>query len=595
MRLHRTLGAAALVAAGLALAGASRPERALAAGPAVKIDDETYKVVYLGDARPVLLEVRVGVGGRSLRAAWEGMIDQVFRYLDIDGDGVISKAEAERAPPLEAIVGGAFTFGRRGPMRTLAALPRDGKITRAQLADYYRSAGLAPFQLAGGGRPNFSGVVVLTLDGRMGGRPSPEAMTARLFELLDKDKDGKLSRQELADAPRVLARLDRNDDEMITPEELLPNAGGGNGYAVAFAPNGRLLAGQGELNAFHLVQPGRGADRALAQRLLAKYAKKGAKFLSRADLGLDEKTFAALDRDGDGTLDAEELARFAQRRSDLALVTRLGKRGGKAAVELADPNAPLAKMVRKDKEGNLALEMGNTRVELTAPPEPNERMFFDIKAQYRTQFRMADKDNNGYLDKKEAEASPFFRNLFAVMDRDGDGMLFEKEMLAYVDQIAVLQKAALTATVSLSIASSGQGLFDLIDTDKDGRLSVRELRNAVKLLDKLDRDGDGKLSRQEIPRTYRATFRQGPANSPNQGFRAVVVNRSYGMGGPRVPNRAAGPLWFRKMDRNRDGDVSRREFLGTDEEFKKIDTDGDGLISVAEAEAYDRKMRKKEE
>ena len=48
-----------------------------------------------------------------------------------------------------------------------------------------------------------------------------------------------------------------------------------------------------------------------------------------------------------------------------------------------------------------------------------------------------------------------------------------------------------------------------------------------------------------------------------------------------------GPLWFQKMDRNRDGDVSRKEFLGTDEQFKQIDTDGDGLISLEEAQRYD--------
>src|SRR5262249_27258047 len=121
------------------------------------------------------------------------------------------------------------------------------------------------------------------------------------------------------------------------------------------------------------------------------------------------------------------------------------------------------------------------------------------------------------------------------------------------------------------------------------------LRNAAKLIDRLDRDGDGKLAQQEVPRTYRASLRQGPASSPELGIRAVVVDRSSGMGGPAGPKRAAGPLWFRKMDRNRDGDVSRKEFLGTDEEFKKIDTDGDGLISAAEAEAYDRKLREKEE
>ena len=54
----------------------------------------------------------------------------------------------------------------------------------------------------------------------------------------------------------------------------------------------------------------------------------------------------------------------------------------------------------------------------------------------------------------------------------------------------------------------------------------------------------------------------------------------------------AGPLWVRKMDRNRDGDVSRREFLGTEAEFRKIDGDGDGLISAQEAEEADRVFRK---
>jgi hypothetical protein len=47
------------------------------------------------------------------------------------------------------------------------------------------------------------------------------------------------------------------------------------------------------------------------------------------------------------------------------------------------------------------------------------------------------------------------------------------------------------------------------------------------------------------------------------------------------------------MDRNGDGDVSLREFLGTREEFEKIDTDHDGLISLEEAERYDEQLRQK--
>jgi hypothetical protein len=47
----------------------------------------------------------------------------------------------------------------------------------------------------------------------------------------------------------------------------------------------------------------------------------------------------------------------------------------------------------------------------------------------------------------------------------------------------------------------------------------------------------------------------------------------------------SGPEWFRRMDRNQDGDVSAREFPGTSTQFKTLDTDQDGLMSASEAEA----------
>ena len=52
----------------------------------------------------------------------------------------------------------------------------------------------------------------------------------------------------------------------------------------------------------------------------------------------------------------------------------------------------------------------------------------------------------------------------------------------------------------------------------------------------------------------------------------------------RLPtSRPAAPLWFQKMDRNADGDLSRTEFFGPKAAFLKLDADGDGLVSVEEA------------
>ena len=50
-------------------------------------------------------------------------------------------------------------------------------------------------------------------------------------------------------------------------------------------------------------------------------------------------------------------------------------------------------------------------------------------------------------------------------------------------------------------------------------------------------------------------------------------------------------IWFHKMDKNQDGDVSLREFLGSRADFQRLDTDGDGLISWEEALQADKLMR----
>ncbi len=58
---------------------------------------------------------------------------------------------------------------------------------------------------------------------------------------------------------------------------------------------------------------------------------------------------------------------------------------------------------------------------------------------------------------------------------------------------------------------------------------------------------------------------------------------STAMTSPSTPPAEEGPKWFRKMDRNRDGDISRREFLGPRAAFERLDADGDGLITAKEA------------
>ena len=105
-------------------------------------------------------------------------------------------------------------------------------------------------------------------------------------------------------------------------------------------------------------------------------------------------------------------------------------------------------------------------------------------------------------------------------------------------------------------------------------------RRATRLAS-FDRNGDGQVTAAELPHRFELSFSQ--ASSPL----AFVVRSDLDDAAADAPRpvSAAGPHWFQKMDRNHDGDVSFREFLGPNEAFLRLDADGDGLIDVHEAAA----------
>jgi EF hand domain-containing protein len=160
----------------------------------------------------------------------------------------------------------------------------------------------------------------------------------------------------------------------------------------------------------------------------------------------------------------------------------------------------------------------------------------------------------------------------ATVELDGDYVEFSAAQ-------GTAQETDSAATqVAIGAAIDGNPLLRLLDHDNDGRLTRRERQEIGGLFASLDRNGDGTVSTDEVPVPIRLAITLGPhvhelLASPTPAARAAVSRSTA----PTAPG------WFTSMDKNSDGDLSRGEFLGTTEQFKQLDTNGDGLLSVAEA------------
>jgi Ca2+-binding EF-hand superfamily protein len=219
--------------------------------------------VYLGDKGPVLMRLHVRIDGKPLIDAWEDFVGKLFAFLDVDGDGVLNKSESTRVPPIPMLFNNGPGFA--GPRPNIAMdldTNRDGKITKDELADWLRRNGAAPFQVRAGGNQQFQYRLIVAGQAEP---PYADAINEKLFTLLDTNKDGKLSRDELARASIVLHKLDIDDDEMVSAQEMSGNLDRNDG-TFAFAPVALDEQVGSNNGPFMPVKSGE-ANKQLAQRL----------------------------------------------------------------------------------------------------------------------------------------------------------------------------------------------------------------------------------------------------------------------------------------------------------------------------------------
>jgi Ca2+-binding EF-hand superfamily protein len=550
-----------------------RPGGGAAADGAGRAGSDVQDLVFFHDSRPDLLRLHLRVGDRPFFRGWEDTTHHLFRHLDVNGDGVLSKEELGRAPSAEQwaqiLTGVAAVEPDPAPdFREVDGPGGDGRITLPKLRNYYARAGAGPLQLDWG-TPVRQG----------------DPLTDALFRHLDANKDGKLSKEELEAAPAALAKLDTDGDEMITPRELVPN-GASTGFVVRSLTEARP---DPRTFPFLLLFPD-DPPRALAQRLLARYDRDKDGKLSRAEVGLPRDAFDRLDGNHDGRLSAAELEGWRAGPPDLELTVPLEADDARPLAPLPPPDGrprPLDTVLSKTRDGAVLVPLRQYRLELLRTGGAKARLA--ARKSYLAQLRALDANRDGVIDSREIYKPPFtYVALLRLADRDGDGKLSQKELADWVE----LQEKVLSTSAFLTLLNRGRTLFEFLDADHDGRLSQRELRSAWARLVEWDTGREGFITRGKVPMQFQLILSYGQPRPQGN-----VQDTSGGVPDPARVARATapprGPEWFRKMDRNGDGDVSRREFLGSAELFRKIDTDGDGLISVEEAEKADALFRKK--
>lgn len=517
-----------------------------APGAAIAADRDVRDLLFLG-GRPVFIRVRAQVDGKSLRDVRAALAGELLKINDRSGDGYIDRDEAKQVPPFNGAGGNS-----RSLLNDWPSVDRDeptDKVSKEELAAYFDLIMGSPFALVA--------------------KPERATQGVDLFSKFDSDQDGRLAVAELQMAAERIRKLDLDDDETYVIEELRP-------FRNPFAANDPERPAETDAGVPFVLLGEEGSDAALVKRLRALYDDSRDGQLDASELGLTTSSLSRYDADGSGALNVTEIMALlksppAQLEFDLALFHR---KPGRTALTVArdDIGAVARKPTAPDQFSALL-----NRLEVQWRARSTRSATTDNRSFYRLEFLKADRDKNKYLDEMEFPAVGLQRADFKMVDRNSDGMVTVDEVTAFVDQDA----ASSQSRVLMTVGHEGKSLFELLDINLDRRLTHRELTEAVARLRSLDRDGDGYLTPAELAGRFRVNFEVG---KPALFAAAATANRAD-MTAPILTNAPSdGPEWFRKMDRNRDGDVSRREFLGPVDLFRRLDANGDGLISRDEAE-----------
>ena len=415
------------------------------------------RLVLAVPEQPLLIEASIFIDGQPFRQARENRVQEIMRYI-ADPDEAVVPAVAKYAAP-------ATIYERIDRYtQSTGASPSVDEV-RWLLTNWV------------------DGPLLLFLNDNF---QRFRADQQPVYKVLDRDRNGMVSVEELSQSVASFRECDLNRDDVVEATELAQAANDPRDKPTV-SSTGKLV--------YRL--PDEVTATIFLRRLAVGYAAADA----------SPPTVPRFDFDGDGVLSAEELKQLHERPADIRL-----------------------------------------KIEwITSQPDASRLVIEGFGDEFAS-LRDSAKRNPASLTLK-----------FAT---------FNLEFLA--------AQGSSSDQISIGAVNDGYAMLQEIDPNTDGRFSIRELRQLQERLTAFDRNSDGQITSDETHPTFRVCIGLGPtAHQPLALLREVNA--------PTAATQVSGPEWFTEMDKNKDYDLTRQEFPGTDEQFKKLDADSDELISSVEA------------